>query len=183
MSKFISVECFADKYFFSKLIGSEYINKQANKPKAIANILRNSHKFEVGIIDEDKVKLKDNKQIKNQKVEFEWILQNDYFEVGRIKDKNQVFIQLIPEFEPWISKVLKNYFNKDIQDFGFADLKDFNSIKGINQNKDKRFVSLVKFILENYSTTDNPVKKLKQILDEIQTNPYNIDKQKITDFI
>jgi hypothetical protein len=192
MKRFIFVECYADKYFFGKLIQDEtLINKVAGKDELINTIINNRKNiFTIAIIDKDKTELKDkfgkSREHKNIKIEYGYIYENE-IEVFKIEERPLFIIQISPiEFEKWINEFVKNN-GKKIEDFEFASLEDFEENhckKHLDKLKeDEKFKKVMKFVLDNYVVTDNSINRLKQTLTYLIEKNYKTDIKKLKEIL
>ena len=178
MKRCIAVECWADKYFFGKLLTNEaLIRKEKNKSAVIQSILKRSNgNFSVGIIDDD------NEQIENYLRGFEIEKRlNICEEIELIKIYNEPYfiLQLSPKrFEKWIVKFIEENCNKELNTFGYNSVKEFDDDSKVIEEKlvnNPQIVGLFKFVLDNYKNTDNHIRKMKQVLEYLIEHPYEFD--------
>lgn len=135
--KLIGVECWADKYFFGRLINdSNLIRKEKNKQEVLKGVLeRSKGNFSIGIIDIDD----DNQKING----FDKIFESENLKILKHNIKHQFLILIGPkEFENWIEEYL-NSRNVKVIDFGFIDFNEFKKkSKTLKPENDERFNKL-----------------------------------------
>ncbi len=135
--KLIGVECWADKYFFGRLINdSNLIRKEKNKQEVLKGVLeRSKGNFSIGIIDIDD----DNQKING----FDKIFESENLKILKHNIKHQFLILIGPkEFENWIEEYL-NTRNVKVIDFGFIDFNEFKKkSKTLKPENDERFNKL-----------------------------------------
>ncbi len=165
--KLIGVECWADKYFFGRLLNdNNLIRKEKNKQEVIKGaVVRSKGNFSIGIIDIDD----DNQKING----FERIFESENSKILKHNSKYQFLILIGPkEFENWIEEYLKTK-NVNVKDFGFIDFNDFKKkSKTIKPESDERFRNLINYIFENFNNDENHILKLKKQLEYILQKKY-----------
>lgn len=178
MKRIIRVECWADYYFFGKLLENQsLIRKEKNKAEVFKSIKeRSKGEFSIGIVDHDNENL--DKYIKGFEVECT-ISVCEEIQIIKIKNNPYYVIQLLPnEFENWIVRYLEIVCNTSLTDFGYLDLKDFTKDSKVIYDrllKNPRFIKLIKSVLESYCESDNFIKKMKTILEYLCNLNYNAD--------
>ncbi len=177
MQKVIGVECWADYYFFGRLLNdSKIIRKEKNKNEVLKSITeRAKGSFSVGVVDHDKKEL--TVYLKETEIEG-MVTIGEYIHVSKFAGSIQFVIELKPvEFEIWINEFLKTE-GKSVADFGYESLKEFieesKSIYEVLLSK-PRFIKLMDFIFEHYKNSDNHIRKIKLILEYLLKNRYQAD--------
>ena len=171
--KLIGVECWADKYFFERLLNDKsLIRKESGDDAVITGVVVNSKgNFSVGIVDVDK-----DKKIPNS---FAKIHENNNTQIFKHNENCQFLILIGPrQFEHWINEYLK-IKNSAVEDFGFINFVDFmKKSKSLKPESDERFKNLINFIFENFNEDENHISKLKRHLEYILEKKYqfNIDE-------
>ena len=168
--KLIGVECWADKYFFGRLLNdNNVIRKEKNKQEVIKGVIvRSKGNFSVGIVDID-----DN----NDKLfGFDIIFESKYSKILKHNIKYQFLILIGPkEFENWIEEYLKIKKCK-VEDFGFINFIDFKKkSKTLKPDLDEKFKNLMNFVFENCYKNENHILKLKVHLEYIIEKKYQFD--------
>ncbi len=174
MKRCIRVECWADAYFFGKLLKDEYlINKQQNKTQVIKSFKdkKSAGVFSVGIVDSDN-DLTDP-FLKGLTIEDNFFV-CDELQIIKIEAQPHFIIVLHPkEFEKWIVKFLDNICQKTLNDFGYEGYKNFeNDSKEIKQKilTNDKLMMLFKYVLSQQANSDNHISKLKKILEYLVKN-------------
>ncbi len=192
MTKFIFVECFADQYFFGKLLKNELlINKVGGKDTVIKTIINDRKDvFTIAIVDKDNVELSDlfakGRLYKEIKVEYGFVFQ-DEIEIFKIEDRPLYIIQLSPiEFEKWINTFLINSGTK-IENFEFESLKEFEE-KHCKKHlailkEDDKFKKVMKYVLDNYKENDNSINRLQQTLTYLIEENYKANVEKLKEIL
>lgn len=175
MERVVAVECFADKYFFGKLLQNEKrIRKEKNKNEVIKAFERVKGEFLIGIVDEDRKDLLLNPNLKS----FEKIKEGKNFKIYKDKTKYQFIFALCPKaFEDWICQFLESQ-KIDLNKFGYADFEAFKKeTKSEQIDKEIKYKNLVKHILDTYPNFDNHIKDFKNHIDYLlkETYQFNID--------
>ena len=171
--KLIGVECWADKYFFGKLLNDKsLIRKESGDDAVIDGVYKRSKgNFSIGIVDIDK-----NKKIP---ASFLKIYENENSQIYKHNENCQFLILIGPrQFEHWINEFLKKE-NKEVIEFGFIDFVEFmKRSKSLNPENDERFKDLINFVIENFEDSENHILKLKLQLEYILEKKYqfNIDE-------
>lgn len=176
MKNIVCVECWADRYFFGSLLNDfDLIRKEKNKNEVIKAITtRVKDNFLIGIIDEDKKDILTNPNLK----EFELLKTNKNLKIYKHKINFQFIFALSPiAFETWLLEFIKLQ-NKTIQDFKYSDFDNFlQETKNESIHKVERFKNIIKYVLQNYSETENHINYTKKYLDYLLEKKYdfNID--------
>lgn len=184
MKRVIGVECWADSYFFGRLLADKsLIRKEKTKSEVFKSLReRSKGQFSVGIVDSD------NDAITTflAGFEIEYRLKfGDEIELFKFKGYPYFIIQLSPkEFENWIASFLEKQLGKQQQwaKFNYSSLKDFtNDCKVVPEKlqTNERFKTLMDFVFENYSKTDNHINTIKKILLYLLDNCYSVDINKL----
>ncbi|MBK7882567.1 MAG: hypothetical protein IPJ81_01035 [Chitinophagaceae bacterium] len=191
MKRIIGVECWADYYFFSKLLLDEkLIRKEKNKQEVVKGIIeRSKGGFSIGIVDHDnedlisyikkkyKVGSKNECEIENS------VLICDEINIVKIKNHPYFIIQLLPnEFENWIIRFLENNCNKSLTEFGYTNFEEFkNDSKVIYERliNNEKFITLIRFVLKSQADSENYINKLKIILEYLIEKNYSVDINKL----
>lgn len=165
-------ECYADTLLIETLVPTKNGYNHKHSCFKVAASMRNSNKFAVGIIDNDK------KQISYLK-EFETIdeLKPDLI-LLKHKEKSQYIIQICPALEKWVLSVC------NVEDIKIADFGLLNSLEGLKRVT-KQMSSLNNLNLKNLFSeiakkNDNvAVKKLKGWLMLLKEKNYQVDKKEL----
>ena len=192
MKRFIFTECYADKYFFGKLLQNEaLLNKASGKDAVLKTVLlKRVDLFTIAIIDKDKTELdvilEENRELNTKKIEYKISIDND-IEILKISNHPIYIIQIGPiELEKWLVNFL-NSIGKKIEDFGFEDLADFeeNHCKKRTDKllKDEKFKEVIKFIISNFGQTENSILKLKNVLTYLIEYNYNVKKDELINLL
>ncbi len=127
MKKVIAVECWADYYFFSRLLKNEHlVRKEKNKTEVIKS-LRNRRKdgFGVGIVDSDNDDIRKFFGKEENLIHFQICKGVDYYS---IQGSLHHIIELSPkEFELWLLSYLMECHNVGIDYFEYNNLDEFYS--------------------------------------------------------
>ncbi|MEJ7680471.1 MAG: hypothetical protein WKG06_21990 [Segetibacter sp.] len=126
--------------------------------------------FAVGIIDEDKVRLKELDTF----VKVERLSKNG-LKIYRHSIKKHFFIQICPAIEKWvIEECDKATLDIASEKYKLPNtLKGLKAMKGLAQRNDERFERLFKDMVENKSC--NELNELKRWLLFLKENNYNTD--------
>lgn len=173
MERIVAVECFADRYFFGKLLQNEnQIRKEKNKNEVIKAFDRVKGKFLIGIVDEDRKDLLQNPNLKN----FEIIKNRNNFKIYKDKEKYQFIFALSPKaFEYWVNDFLKHQ-NRNLEQFEYSNFETFvKETKNELINKDNRFRNLVRHIIITYPDSENHIKDFKNNIDYLISETYNFN--------
>lgn len=176
MERSVAVECFADKYFFGKLLQNEKcIRKEKNKNEVIKAFERVRGEFLIGIVDEDRKDLLLNPNLKG----FVKLKEGKSFKIYKDKTKYQFIFALCPKaFEDWISQFLE-YQNKNLLEFDYTDFESFKrETKSEQIHKEIKYKNLVKHILQTYPNSDNHIKEFKIHIDYLLTETYQFNLNK-----
>lgn len=177
MKRVIAVECWADSYFFGRLLQNKaLIRKEKTKTEVIKSIaVRSKGAFSVGIVDSDNDAIEPF--LKGFEIE-EKISFGNELELVKLKGSEHFIILLSPkEFENWIVKFVKDS-GKALTDFGYSNLKEFATDCKVVPEKlhtNERFKVLMDFVFENYNKTDNHINTIKRILLYLLNNCYSVD--------
>jgi len=175
MERVVAVECFADKYFFGKLLQNEKrIRKEKNKNEVLKAFERVKGEFLIGIVDEDRKDLLLNPNLKS----FELIKEGNNFKIYKDKTKYQFIFALCPKaFEDWICQFLENQ-NKSLSEFDYIDFEAFKKeTKSEQIDKENKYKNLVKHIIQTFQDSDNHIKQFKTHMDYLlkETYQFNIE--------
>jgi hypothetical protein len=166
-------ECYLDTNLVETILkATNCVNHKKGNSNVVSGMEteRLSDKFIVGIIDDDKVKLKGLEQYK----EVERLSKNGLRLFGHIS-KNHYIIQLSPAIERW----LINECNKagiSLADYGFPDnVKGWKNLKSRAQRNDEKFRELFRLMLRNEKCDE--IIELKRWLEFFKENNYqtNLD--------
>lgn len=177
MKRVIGVECWADYYFFGKLLKNEsLLRKEKNKNEVLKGLLeRNNGLFSIGVVDKDKCSL--STYFKNEVIETE-VRINDFIEVAKLKNNCHFIIQLCPdEFENWLVDFI-NLNDSSINNFGYSNLEEFKKdSKSILEKllRNERFLEALKFVLINTEKSENHIRVLKNIINYLIDKNYDAD--------
>ncbi len=171
--KLVGVECWADMYFFGRLLNDKnIIRKESNDDAVIDGVVtRSKGNFSIGIVDVDK----------DEKIprDFAQIYKSENAQIFKHNQNCQFLILIGPrQFEHWINEYLK-VKNSSVEDFGFINFVEFmqksKSLKPVN---DERFKNLINYVFENFNEDENHILKLKRQLEYILEKKYqfNIDE-------
>ncbi len=182
MRKVIAVECWADYYFFSRLLRNEHlVRKEKNKAEVIKSLKeRRKDGFGVGIVDSDNDDIRRFFGKEDNLIHFEICKGVDYY---LIEGSVQHIIELSPkEFELWLLNYLKEYHKLGFEYFGYDNLRDFyrESKQRLEFLRDsERFKRLINFILGNFDETgNNCVKIIKDLLEKLVSDNYEFEIKK-----
>lgn len=132
--KLIGVECWADMYFFGRLVNNKsLIRKESGDDAVIDGVnIRSKDNFSIGIVDIDK-----NKKIPPT---FNRIYLDDNTQIFKHSGKCQFLILIGPrQFEHWVHEFLK-YKNSSVEEFGFINFVEFmQKSKSLRPENDERF--------------------------------------------
>jgi len=178
MKRAIRVECWADFYFFGKLLlNKELVRKEKNKPEVFKSIKERSRgEFSIGIVDSDNEDIA--LYIKGFEIECR-IQYCEEVELIKLKDHHYYILQLSPvEFEKWIIKFIEEDCNKSLSDFGYNNIKEFAEDSKVIPERlmsNEKFIEVIKFVLKNCELSDNHINKMKKILGYLIEKNYNVD--------
>lgn len=173
MERIVAVECFADRYFFGKLLQNEKrIRKEKNKNEVIKAFERVKGEFLIGIVDEDRKNILLHPFLKN----FEFIKEGNNFKIYKDKTKYQFIFALCPKaFEYWIFQFLEIQ-DKNLEEFQYIDFETFKKeTKNEQIDKDVKFKNLVSHIIKTYPDFDNHIKDFKKNIDYLISETYNFE--------
>ncbi len=178
MKRIIRVECWADNYFFGKLLAdNSLIRKEKNKAEVLKSIkVRSKGIFSIGIVDNDNDAIEPF--LKGFEIEERFFVCEE-IEIIKIKDYSYYILQLYPkEFERWIVKYIEVNCGKRLKDFGYNSYKDFETDTKViydRLNKNERFLDLMNYVLNNCDKTENHVRKIKKVLKYLIEYTYEVD--------
>ena len=119
MKRFIFTECYADKYFFGKLLQNEaLLNKASGKDAVLKTVLlKRVDLFTIAIIDKDKTELdvilEENRELNTKKIEYKISIDNE-IEILKISNHPIYIIQIGPiELEKWLVNFLNSIGKKN----------------------------------------------------------------------
>lgn len=170
--RIIGVECYADKYFFSRLLdNSSLIRKERNDKAVIDSVcIRSKDNFSIGIIDIDK----------NKKIPKEFLLLSDdfYTKVYKHNTKFQFLFTLAPrQFEHWVNGFLKEQ-NEIVENFGYSSFNEFmEESKSKAPETFERFKKVLEFVFRNFGKSENHVLKIKRQLEYLVNKKYQFNKE------
>lgn len=168
--KLVGVECWADMYFFGKLLNNKsLIRKESGDDAVIDGVnIRSKGSFSVGIVDIDK-----NKKIPTA---FTKINENVNTQIFKHNENCQFLILIGPrQFEHWINEYLKHK-NKAVEDFEFESFVEFmKQSKSLKPENDERFKNVINFVIDNFQESENHILKLKTHLDYILEKKYQFN--------
>ena len=148
MKRVIRVECWADFYFFGKLLlNQNLIRKEKNKSEVFKSIKeRAKGEFSIGIVDSDNDAIEPF--IKGFSIEYRFFI-CDEVELVKLNGYSYYIIQLYPkEFEKWIEEYIRNVCGKTLIDFGYNNYAEFEEDSKVILDKlykNKRFLNLINF--------------------------------------
>jgi uncharacterized membrane protein len=170
--KLIGVECWADKYFFERLLNDKSLIRKESGDDAVINgvAIRSKGNFSIGIVDIDK-----NKKLPST---FLSIYQDENAQIFKHNENYQFLILIGPrQFEHWINEYLK-VKNSSVEVFGFSSFVEFmQKSKSLKPENDERFKNLINFVFENLNKDENHILKLKRQLEYIIDKKYQFDIQ------
>jgi hypothetical protein len=179
-AKSVIPECCIDSNLFDVLLNFE--KESVNHTKGNATVIaKMENKFKdsfcVGIIDKDK---RDLIQIKTdfEIIEIEGI--DGYFNLFKHKRRNHYLIQMVPEIETWICKVIGE-LNIELNDFQILinanTPKELALItKKVDKKRDPKFKALFKEVVkQSFDKNFLPVLKLKKAIVLILEKNHQLD--------
>lgn len=178
MNRVIRVECWADFYFFGRLLlNKELIRKEKNKAEVFKSIReRAKGEFSIGVVDSDNDAIEPF--LKGFTIEQRFFI-CDEVEIIKIQNYHYYIIQLYPkEFEKWIVKYLEDNCGKALVEFGYGSYEDFaNDSKVIPEklSKNQRFLDTINYVMKNYENSENHINKVKKVLKYLIENNYGAD--------
>ena len=168
--KLVGVECWADMYFFGRLLNNKsLIRKESGDDAVIDGVnIRSKGQFSVGIVDVDK-----NKKLPTT---FSQIYADENAKIFKHNENCQFLILIGPrQFEHWINEYLK-VKNSSVEAFGFSNFVEFmQKSKSLKPEYDERFKSLMNFVFENLNEDGNHILKLKKQLEYIIDKKYQFN--------
>ncbi|MBF2707087.1 hypothetical protein [Flavobacterium soyangense] len=168
--KLVGVECWADKYFFGRLLNDKNIIRKESGDDAVIDgvAIRSKGSFSVGIVDVDK-----DKKIPK---DFTKICENENTQIFKHNENCQFIILIGPrQFEHWINEYLK-IKNSSVEDFGFVNFVEFmKQSKSLKPENDERFKDVISFVIENFHRSENHIFKLKIHLEYILEKKYQFN--------
>lgn len=178
MKRVIRVECWADSYFFGKLLlNKDLIRKEKNKAEVFKSIReRSKGEFSIGIVDSDNDAIEPF--IKGFKIEQRFFICEEV-ELIKLESYHYYIIQLHPkEFEKWIIKFIEIDCGKSLTEFGYNNYKEFEDDSKVIPEKlykNDRFINLIDYVLKNHIISDNHISKIKIVLKYLVENTYMSD--------
>jgi hypothetical protein len=178
LAKSVIPECNIDSNLFDVLLN--FGKKGVNHTKGNNTVVRKiQEKFEdmfcLGVIDQDKENLK---FIDERCHEIKITGVTDYFKLFKERDRPHYIIQIVPEVETWIIKVVNN-LKIDLEYFGInaKNVIELARItKKVTAKDDQRFRALFKEIVRKSEETNfEPVLKLRTIANLILEKNYDLD--------
>ena len=174
MKSIVCVECWADRYFFGSLLNDfDLIRKEKNKNEVIKAITKRvKDSFLIWIIDQDNKDILLNPNLK----EFELIKTDKNIKIYKHKINFQFIFALSPTaFESWLNEFIKLQY-QTLQDFDYTNFDSFlQETKNESIHKVERFKNIIKYVLKNYSKTDNHINFTKKHLDYLLEKKYQFD--------
>jgi len=165
--KLVGVECWADMYFFGRLINDKSLIRKESGDDAVINgvVIRSRGQFSIGIIDVDK-----DKKIPK---DFATIYEDANSQIYKHNENCQFLILIGPrQFEHWINEYLK-FKNRSVESFGFSNFVEFmQKSKSLKPENDERFKNVMNFVFENFNENENHILKLKVQLEYILEKKY-----------
>lgn len=177
MDRSIGVECWADKYFFGRLLQNKnWVRKEKNKTEVIKSLtLRSKGLFSIGIVD------KDRKEIDSYFTEklVEVVIPIDEFtQIIKLKDNSHYLIELCPnEFEDWIVSFL-NSCGRNVTEFGYQNIHEFKEDSKVIEPKllnNERFLSVLNLILKQSVQSENHINKVRRVILYLLDKKYEAD--------
>lgn len=178
MKRAIRVECWADSYFFGKLLSNkELIRKEKNKAEVFKSIReRAKGEFSIGIVDSDNEKIEPF--LKGFEIEHRFFICEE-LELIKIENHNYYIIQLYPkEFEKWILRYIENNCGKTLGEFGYNNYSEFEGDSKVMPDrltKNQRFIDMINYVLGNCENSENHISKIKEVLMYLIKNTYQAD--------
>ncbi len=178
MKRVIRVECWADFYFFGKLLlNKELIRKEKNKPEVFKSIKeRAKEEFSIGIVDSDDDAIEPF--LKGFTIEERFFVCEEV-ELIKIQGYHYYIIQLYPkEFEKWILRFVEKNCGKTLVEFGYKNYKDFEADSKVipeKMERNERFLKVLGFVLNEHSNSINHIHKLKKVLEYLIEKNYAAD--------
>lgn len=161
-------ECYADTLLIETLVPTKTGYNHKHSCFKVEASMRNSDKFAVGIIDNDK------KQILYLK-NFEIVAElNDLLKLWYYKEKSQFIIQICPALEKWILSVCDEE-KINVESFGLINSLD--GLKSVTKQMSSLKNANLKNLFSTISKKDNnvAVRKLKGWLKLLKEKNYQVD--------
>ena len=164
-------ECYLDTLLIEVLLKKPFSVNHKKGNSSIAAIMKHGplkDGFAVGIIDEDKVKLKELDTF--TKVER---LSKNELKIYYNSQRKHFFIQICPAIEKWVLKECdKASINLAAEKYRLpSTLKDLKAMKGLAQRSDERFKRLFNDMCDNKSCDE--LIELRRWLLFLKANNYN----------
>ncbi len=178
MNRVIRVECWADFYFFGRLLlNKELIRKEKNKAEVFKSIReRAKGEFAIGVVDNDNDAIEP--YLKGFTIEQRFFI-CDEVEVIKIQDYHYYIIQLYPkEFEKWIVRYIENNCGKTLEEFNYNEYREFEDDSKVILEKlikNERFIKMINYVLSDCDNSENHVSKIKKTLKYLIDNTYQAD--------
>ncbi len=166
-------ECYLDTVLVEVLLSKPFYVNHKKGNSSIATVMKHGplkDGFAVGIIDEDKVRLKELDTF--AKVER---LSKNGLKIYRDSEKKHFFIQICPAIEKWILKECeKASIDIASEEYKLPNtLKGLKAMKGLAQRSDERFERLFKDMQNNKSWYE--LIELRRWLLFLKENNYTTD--------
>lgn len=166
-------ECYLDTNLVEVLLEcQDAVNHKKGNSSVIEAMAgdRMKDNFVVGLIDDDKVKVKRLEEFK--KIERLW---KQGLKMFKHPDKSQYVIQVSPAIEKWLlNECVKGGISPEEYSLP-TELEGLRALKGLSQRKDERFRKLFRSMLENEKCDE--IKELKRWLIFLRETNYktNLD--------
>jgi len=177
MKRIIAVECWSDKYFFSKLLSNDaLIRKEKHKSAVIQSLVnRSKGKFSIGIVDDDNENIE--KYLKGIVIEGKIKLCKE-LELVKLANENHFILQLSPRrFEKWVVEFL-SFQNLSLGSFGYNSIKEFDDESKVVEEKilrNQKLLNVFNYVLSNYQNSDNHILKAKKTIEYLVKNSNQIN--------
>ena len=177
MDRSIGVECWADKYFFGRLLQNKsWIRKEKNKNEVIKSLTQRSNgQFSIGIVDKDR---KDINSYFAEKLVENAAPIDAFTQVIKLKDNNHYIIELCPnEFEDWIITFL-NSCGQSVTEFGYQDVREFKEDSKVIEPRllcNERILTVLNSILRECVQSENHINKVRRLILYLIENKYDAD--------
>ncbi len=166
--KLVGVECWADMYFFGRLLNNKSLIRKESGDDAVIDgvVIRRKGNFSIGIVDVDK-----DKKIPKS---FSKIYENKNTQIFKHNTNCQFLILIGPrQFEHWINEYLK-VKNSSVEAFGFSNFVEFmQKSKSLKPELDEKYKNIIDFVFENLHENENHILKLKRQLEYIIDKKYS----------
>ena len=182
MKNAIRVECWADHYFFGRLMAEKsLLRKEKNKSEVFKSIkVRGRGIFSICIVDNDGDKVEPF--LGALQIEQRFFI-CDQIEIIKIKDNPYFILQLFPkEFEKWIESYITEYCGLTLEDFGYSSYKEFEVDSKVIPERlasSDRFLTLINYVLNNCDKTENHISTIKKVLRYLVVHTYEADMNEL----